>query len=109
MLAVKYILLTSAIAMFLVAAGILIYDVIAYVQFRRKAAREEEQLPTPEPVRWRTTVALAMLAWAPLLGALSIVVVPSGMAGVRVRGVVSRERPGTRCTGVQLVRPLVET
>jgi hypothetical protein len=35
--------------------------------------------------RWRTTVALVMLAWAPLLIAAGLVIVSSGTAGVGVR------------------------
>jgi hypothetical protein len=62
----------------------------------------------PQPIRWRTSVALVMLAWAPLLIGLSIVVIPGGMAGVRVsqtRGI----RPGTLYPGIHLVTPLIES
>ena len=36
------------------------------------------------PVRWRPALGLALLGWGPILFALGIVVVPSGMAGIRV-------------------------
>src|SRR5438552_19094383 len=59
-------------------------------------------------MRWRTALALALLAWAPLLLAASIVVVPSGMAGVRVsqtKGTLA----GTLYPGVHFVAPLLES
>ena len=52
-------------------------------------------------------LALAMLAWGPLLMAFSIIVVPSGMAGVRVSQMSGAEA-GTLYPGVHLVTPLVE-
>ncbi|MGC2195541.1 MAG: SPFH domain-containing protein, partial [Terriglobales bacterium] len=58
-------------------------------------------------LRWRTAMAFAMLAWAPILIALSIVVIPSGMAGVRVsqtQGTLA----GTLYPGVHFVAPLLE-
>jgi regulator of protease activity HflC (stomatin/prohibitin superfamily) len=58
-------------------------------------------------LRWRTSLALAMLAWGPLLVAFSIVVVPSGMAGVRISD-VSGTVPGTLYPGAHMVMPLVE-
>ena len=53
------------------------------------------------------TLALVALAWAPLLIALSIVVVPSGMAGVRVSETRGTEA-GTLYPGVHFVVPLIE-
>jgi regulator of protease activity HflC (stomatin/prohibitin superfamily) len=60
-----------------------------------------------EPVRWRTALALGLLAWGPLLVAFSIVVVPSGTAGVRVSQ-TSGTLPGTLYPGVHFVVPFVE-
>ena len=74
MLFVKYLLITGAFGLFVSAAAILILDL--YRAFRSPEAAA--------PVRWRLAVRLAALGWLPLLPALSIVVVPSGMAGVRV-------------------------
>jgi regulator of protease activity HflC (stomatin/prohibitin superfamily) len=76
------------------------------VQYRRKLALGTEAVQ-PQPIRWRTSVALVCMAWAPMLIALSIAVVPSGMAGIRVsqtRGTLS----GTLYPGVHAVTPLVE-
>ena len=109
MLFVKYLLMSGGIAMIVVAAGILGYDFYLQMQYRRRVDSPEPGLPpsiAPE-VRWRVTLALALLAWAPLLLALSIVVVPSGMAGVRVsqsKGTLA----GTLYPGVHFVVPLLE-
>jgi regulator of protease activity HflC (stomatin/prohibitin superfamily) len=107
MLALKYLLLTGAIAMFVAAVSILAYDLWAAIRYRRALAGGTTGLAEAEPVRWRTGVALVMLAWAPLLIALSIVVVPSGKAGVRVSQVAGT-RPGTLYPGVHLIKPLVD-
>jgi regulator of protease activity HflC (stomatin/prohibitin superfamily) len=50
---------------------------------------------------------LAALAWAPLLIALSIVVVPAGMAAVRVSQLAGTQ-PGTLYAGVHFIRPLTD-
>jgi regulator of protease activity HflC (stomatin/prohibitin superfamily) len=106
MLFLKYMLLVAGIGMFIVAAAIVANDLWMIVQYRRKTALGAVAVE-PQPIRWRATVALAFLAWAPLLIALSIAVVPSGMAGVRVsqtRGTLT----GTLYPGVHAVTPLVE-
>ncbi len=64
-------------------------------------------LPPMPQWRWRTSLALALLAWGPILLAFSIVVVPSGMAGVRVSQ-MSGTMPGTLYPGVHFVAPLIE-
>jgi regulator of protease activity HflC (stomatin/prohibitin superfamily) len=107
MLALRYLLLTGAIGLFVAAVAFLAYDLYAEYKFRRDEASGVTGLSEPEPVRWRTTVALVALAWAPMLIALSIVVVPSGMAGVRVSQ-LSGTQAGTLYPGVHLVKPLVD-
>src|SRR3954451_23304493 len=106
MLAFKYLLLTGAIGMIFAAVAIVAYDLYSSARYRRALAAGVPQAE-PEPVRWRMTVVLALLAWAPMLIAFSIVVVPSGKAGVRVSQ-LSGTRPGTLYPGVHLVKPLVE-
>src|SRR5712675_1970298 len=106
MLTLKYLLITCGVGMMIVAAGILAFDVYREVLYRR-ALETGEKAAAPIVVRWRTSLALAMLAWGPLLVAFSIVVVPSGMAGVRVSQ-MSGTQPGTLYPGVHLVTPLVE-
>src|SRR5258708_39718953 len=84
MLALRYLLITGGLGMMIAAVCILTYDLYREVLYRRALeAPEGAAVAAPVVVRWRTSLALAMLAWGPLLVAFSIVVVPSGMAGVR--------------------------
>ena len=108
MLFLKYLLMMGGIGMIVIAAGILSYDLSLEIRYRRMMAAGTTPLPPVPTFRWRTAVAFAMLAWAPILIALSIVVVPSGMAGVRVsqtQGTLA----GTLYPGVHFVAPLLET
>src|SRR3984957_5354062 len=93
--------------MILAAVSILAYDFYREILYRRAMAAPDAVNVPPPQLRWRTSLALVMLAWGPLLVAFSIVVVPSGMAGVRVsqtRGTLS----GTLYPGVHFVTPLIE-
>jgi regulator of protease activity HflC (stomatin/prohibitin superfamily) len=107
MLFVKYLLLGAGVAMFVIAGAILAYDAYLLIAHRRRVF-PEGATPAPEPsVRWRTPLALVMLAWAPLLVSAAIVIVPAGMGGVRVsqtRGTLA----GTLYPGVHYVMPFVE-
>jgi regulator of protease activity HflC (stomatin/prohibitin superfamily) len=94
--------------MILVAVGILGYDMYRELLYRRAMATPGvTPIPAEPEWRWRTTIALGLLAWGPILLAFSIVVVPSGMAGVRVSQ-TSGTLPGTLYPGVHFVEPLVE-
>src|SRR6516165_8055472 len=107
MLFLRYLLMTAGVGMILAAVAILTYDLTRELQQRRTL---NDPSPPPVPrtaLRWRTAIALGMLAWAPILVALSIIVVPSGMAGVRVsqtQGTLA----GTLYPGVHYVLPLLE-
>src|SRR5436309_2735780 len=107
MLFLKYLLTSGGIAMMVIAAGILVYDF--YLEIRhRQAQATPEAAPTAAPhIRWRTSLALALLAWGPLLIAAGIVVVPSGMAGVRISQ-TKGTLPGTLYPGAHFVTPLAE-
>ncbi len=109
MLALKYLLITGGLGMIFAAVCILTYDLYREMLYRR-ALETPGGAPGAAPVvvRWRTSLALAMLAWGPLLVAFSIVVVPSGMAGVRVSE-MSGTMPGTLYPGAHFVMPLVES
>lgn len=109
MLLIKYLLMAVGIAMFGSAAAILGYDLYLMALLRRALAQLPPGQPAPEAreVRWRVTLALALLAWAPILLAMSLIVVPAGMGGVRVSQ-VSGTLPGTLYPGVHLVRPFVD-
>ncbi|HVZ17941.1 MAG TPA: hypothetical protein VG897_12535 [Terriglobales bacterium] len=76
MLFLKYMMLVVGVGMFLVAAVIVANDAWLAAQYRRKTASGAEALE-PQPIRWRTTLALVCLAWAPLLIGMSLVVLPS--------------------------------
>ncbi|MGI9104309.1 MAG: SPFH domain-containing protein [Terriglobales bacterium] len=106
MLVLKYLLLTGAVGMFVTALAVVAWDLYAELKFRRAVAAGVA-VAEPEETRWRTAAALVVLAWAPLLIALSIVVVPSGVAGVRVSQITGTQ-PGTLYPGVHLVKPLVD-
>jgi len=110
MLLLKYLLFYAGIAMFVIAAVILSYDAYLLIAWQRERRHPDPEAGAPGPapaMRWRTSAAFAMLAWAPLLVSAGIVIVPSGMAGVRVsqtKGTLA----GTLYPGVHLVVPLVE-
>ncbi|MFI5118228.1 MAG: SPFH domain-containing protein [Terriglobales bacterium] len=107
MLTFKYFLM--AVGLFLFVAGISVsaHDIWLAIQYRRAVTRGQEGVPEPKPIRWRMTLALVALAWAPMLIALSIAIVPSGMAGVRVSETRGTEA-GTLYPGVHFIVPLVE-
>ena len=108
MLVLKHVLLSCGIAMMAAAAGILIYDLRREWQHRWGVAIGTTELPSPPPTRWRTSVALALLAWGPILLALGIVVVPSGMAGVLISQIQGTP-VGTLDPGAHLVVPFAES
>ncbi|MFZ0318842.1 MAG: SPFH domain-containing protein [Candidatus Sulfotelmatobacter sp.] len=106
MLALKNLLMAGGVGMMLVALYILAHDLSGGALYRRALATPGTMAAAVVP-RWRISLALAMMAWGPLLMAFSIVVVPSGMAGVRVSQMHGTE-PGTLYPGMHLVMPLVE-
>ena len=106
MLLFKSLLMVSGIGLIVVAAAIVGYDFFLKFQFRRAAA-SGVPIAEPEPVRWKMTIVFFALAWAPMLIAASIAVVPSGAAGVRVSE-TSGTLSGTLYPGVHLVTPVLE-
>jgi len=107
MLALKYLLITTGLGMIFVALSILTFDLYRELLHRRSLATPGANPVPHHPLRWQASLALGMLAWGPMLLAFAIVVVPSGMAGVRVSQ-MSGTVPGTLYPGVHLVTPLVE-
>ena len=107
MLVLKYVLLMGAAAMFAVAIGMVMYDVFLAVQHRRRVLAGAVEAGPVQPIRWRLARKIALLAILPMLVGISVVVVPSGMAGVRVSQ-ISGTRPGTLYPGVHLVKPLID-
>jgi regulator of protease activity HflC (stomatin/prohibitin superfamily) len=108
MLVLRNLLMYGGFGMILVALGILGYDLYRELLYRSALASPGiTPIPKAPEWRWRRSVALVFLAWGPILVAFSIVVVPSGMAGVRVSQTSGTE-PGTLYPGIHLVKPLVE-
>ena len=108
MLFLKNMLMAGGIAMMVIAACILGYDLYLQAKYRNALASGLTPTPPKPAARWRVTLALALLAWAPMLLAFSIVVVPSGMAGVRVSQ-TEGTLPGTLYPGVHAVPPLIQS
>jgi len=96
MLAIKYVLLSGALSMFIAAGVVLGRD-----------ARKVMLQPDTSTIRWRLFARHVVIAVLLLLPGLSIVVVPSGMAGVRVSQ-VSGTVGGTIYPGTHFVTPLVQ-
>ena len=95
MLFAKYVLFTGAFSLFAGTAALLAHD--AWRVFHLKL---------PVALRWRTAGKLAAIGALVMLSALAIVVVPSGMGGVRVSQ-VSGTLNGTLYPGTHLVAPLM--
>ena len=93
MLTLKYLLETVGFGLLAAVAALLVLD------FKRGGAAGP---------KWRDRARLAALALIPLLAGISIVVVPAGMAGVRVSQ-VSGTMQGTLYPGLHLVFPLVQS
>jgi regulator of protease activity HflC (stomatin/prohibitin superfamily) len=108
MLLLKYLLMWGGIGMIVLAAGILAYDFYLEMKHRQAlASAGAGPLPAVPQVRWRASLALALLAWGPIVLSLGIVVVTSGMAGVRVSQ-TSGTLPGALYPGAHFVVPLAE-
>jgi hypothetical protein len=75
MLIEKHILITAAVALFASAASVVVYDLRFAFPLRGRNADSGGEQTAAGLIRWRTSVALVVLAWMPLLVALSIAVV----------------------------------
>jgi regulator of protease activity HflC (stomatin/prohibitin superfamily) len=113
MIALKMLLTVAGVLLLAAALGIPLYGIWIRIRTIRRKAAGETDLKEPETtesgqIAWRGPLALVLVACLPLLISTSIVVVPSGMGGVRVsqiRGTI----PGTLYPGVHFVTPLVES
>jgi regulator of protease activity HflC (stomatin/prohibitin superfamily) len=102
MVLLRYLLVFGGIMLLVGAVVILIMDVYQILKFRKDPTRE-----APPPPRWHAAITLGACAVAPLLLGLSIAVVPSGSAAVRINQFAGT-RPGTLYPGVHWIVPLVE-
>jgi regulator of protease activity HflC (stomatin/prohibitin superfamily) len=108
MLFLKHLLLWGGVGMIASAIGILATDLYFVLEYCRSVTlgRVTAAVRRPE-MRWGRSTWLAVLAWGPILLGLSIIVVPSGMGGVRVSQ-ISGTLPGTMYPGVHWLVPLAE-
>src|SRR5581483_11328920 len=109
MLLFKYLLILTGYGLILWSLAIVfknLYKVVQYHLRLRKAGPENQ--PVKPHLNWTTAKWALPLAWLPILIASGIVVVPSGMGGVRVSQ-ASGTRPGTLYPGVHVVTPLGES
>jgi len=104
----KYLMLLGGAGMIAAAIALLSRDLYLLSQHKRKQAIPDTPAQPARTTHWRGALALALLAWGPILLATGIVVVPSGTAGVRVSQTSGTE-PGTLYSGVHFVTPMSES
>src|SRR6266496_4840584 len=105
----KYLLLWGGIAMIVAAIAIIARDIYLQIENKKKAGAEAAAPTVPSPKNhWRGAIALALIAWLPIILASGIVVVPSGMGGVRISK-TSGTLPGTLYPGAHFLSPLADT
>ena len=108
MIFLRYLLLWGGAAMIAAAIGLLARDL--YLLTKHKQSLEtlgDKPIPEPPAVHWRAALSFALLAWGPIVLAMGIVVVPSGMAAVRISQ-TSGTLPGTLYPGSHFITPLAE-
>ena len=116
MIALKTLLMISGMLVMTIAAGIPLHGLWMQIQYlmKKKSGKDGMLLESgevearPGPIAWRGPLALALVACIPMLMAMSMVVVPSGMGGVRISQIGGTE-PGTLYPGLHFVTPLVES
>ena len=116
MIALKTLLMIAGVLLMTVAAGIPLHGLWMQIRYALKKNGGDDGLrlesgaieTEPEPIQWRGPLAFALVACVPMLMAMSMVVVPSGMGGVRISQIGGTE-PGTLYPGLHFVTPLVES
>lgn len=111
MLFLTYVLFTVGYGLLIAAVAVALADLLQWWLRRQPSIGVPEVLlrpPAAPDIRWMLVSKLAAAGFVTVLAALSIVVVPSGFAGVRVSQ-FSGTRPGTLYPGVHFVKPLVES
>ena len=103
MILLRYLLVITGVGLLVGAAAILAWDLYQIFKFSESSLRGE----LPPPPRWHAARQFAVYSILPLMAGLSIAVVPSGQAGVRVNQFAGT-RPATLYPGVHWVLPLIE-
>lgn len=105
MLALNVALLCGGVGLLMAAIAVVLEGV--WRRLRRRGPADQLASLLAE-VRWRNAGRLAAGAGLLFLVQASLVIVPSGVAGVRVSQ-LSGTRPGTLYPGVHLIRPLIDS
>src|SRR5215469_8443005 len=110
MLFLKYLLMIAGWGLLGWAAAIALNNLYQVVQYHRQMRIHiaPEDKPAKPHLYWTTAKWTFLGAWLPLILAMGIVVVPSGMGGIRVSQ-TSGTRPGTLYPGVHWITPMVES
>ena len=102
MIALKMLLTIAGVLLMTAAVTMPLYGLWLHIRnaLRKKSGTGEAFYESgvaelePDPIAWKGPVALALVGSIPLLIATSMVVVPSGMGGVRISQIGGTE-PGT--------------
>ena len=108
MIALKMLLTIAGVLLMAAALTMPLYGLWLRIRYAQKKKSGDETVGEPGPIAWRGPAALVLVGCLPLLIAASMVVVPSGMGGVRVSQ-VGGTQPGTLYPGLHFVTPLVES
>src|SRR3984885_3486161 len=112
MLALKMLLIAAGALLWAAAVAIPLFALWLRFEIMRRKTSEDgtvnENVDQPKAIQWRRSIALAIAGCVPMLMAASIVVVPSGMGGVRISQ-LSGTLPGTLYPGVHIVTPLIDS
>jgi len=108
MIALKLLLTVAGVVLLAAALAIPLYDLWLRIRDARRTSEDERIESRSREIHWRGSVALALVACLPLLIASSIVIVPSGMGGVRISQIGGTE-PGTLYPGMHFVTPMIES
>src|SRR4051812_35002447 len=115
MLFVKYLLMSMGLGMYALAAGLAVQNFLQLFYYKRRPLGvptgdqppTDVELPRAPKLQWEFIRKLAIAGCIPVLLALSIEVVPSGMGGVRISQ-ISGTKAGTLYPGVHFVMPLID-
>ncbi|HKE32143.1 MAG TPA: SPFH domain-containing protein [Candidatus Angelobacter sp.] len=109
MLLLKYLLLITGYGLLGWGVAISLKNLNKVVQYHLQLRRGvPENHPEKPHLSWTTAKWALLAAWLPILLASGIVVVPSGMGGIRVSQ-TSGTRPGTLYPGVHFIVPLIDS
>src|ERR1700690_951697 len=109
MVFLRYLLWWGGAGMIAAAVAILARDIFLSVRHKQSLSMPGATPPAAAPdIHWRQVATLAALAWLPIILSYGIVVVPSGMAGVRVSQ-TSGTQAGTLYPGAHFITPLADS